>query len=186
MTGPTLVAVGNVPSGLLHQLAEDLARSAGLRCEISSLTLDPGSTYNPDRGQCDCRRLLPLLTVLAGRLGTRVLGVAEEDLYSPIFTFVFGEAKLGGRAGLFSLHRLRPSVYGLPNDDELLRVRVRKEALHETGHLFGLVHCRAPECVMRFSGSAEEVDLKSDRFCPRCEDEIRRREAGVEPPRLGG
>lgn len=180
MTGPTLVAVGKVAPGFLRQLAQELERSTGIHFGISSLTIDPAPAYNPDRGQCDCRRLLPLLSVLAAKLSTRVLGVAEEDLYSPVFTFVFGEAKLGGRYGVFSLHRLRPSLYGLPDDEELLRERARKEALHETGHLLGLVHCRAPECVMRFSGAAEDVDLKPERFCPLCWAEIRRRE------RVGG
>jgi archaemetzincin len=98
-----------------------------------------------------------------------VLGVADVDLYSAIFTFVFGESRLGGNVAMMSLQRLRPELYGLPEDAQLLQERAQREALHEVGHLLGLVHCKHPDCVMRFSGSVEEVDLKSSRFCPACE-----------------
>ena len=66
------------------------------------------------------------------------------------------------------MHRLDPALYGLAPDPRLLAARARTEALHESGHLLGLVHCRNRECAMRFSGAAEEVDLKSDRYCPDC------------------
>jgi archaemetzincin len=96
------------------------------------------------------------------------LGVADQDLFSSVFTHVFGEAQLRGRAGLFSLHRLRPSLYGLPPDPGLVLGRARREALHELGHLLGLTHCASPDCVMRFSTVVEEVDLKPDAFCATC------------------
>jgi archaemetzincin len=135
---------------------------------VDAEAVDPAPAYDRERGQVDTRRLLVPLEERAVRLGTRVLGVADVDLYAAIFTFVFGEARLGGRAGLFSIHRLRPSLYGLPEDPDLLRDRARREALHETGHLLGLIHCRRADCVMRFSGSAEEVDLKPASFCTEC------------------
>ena len=67
-------------------------------------------------------------------------------------------------------------MYGLPDDEELLEARARREALHEVGHLLGLVHCRLPDCVMRSSTVAEEVDLKSDDLCGGCRSRI----AGME------
>jgi archaemetzincin len=164
----TLVAIGVVPSGFSESLSPFLSQRTRTRVEISDRTVDPTSAYNGERGQYNSRQLLPVLDEIADGLGTRVLGMADVDLYSPIFTFVFGETRLGGKTGLFSLHRLRPTLYGLPDDLQLFRSRARKEALHETGHLLGLVHCPVPECVMRFSASVEEVDLKSDAFCPAC------------------
>ncbi len=139
-----------------------------MNCEVLETVLDPGPAYDPRRAQYNCRTLLPLLGVFAENNHTRVLGVANVDLFSPIFTFVLGEAHLGGQAGLFSLHRLNPTFYGLPDDTELLWKRAERESLHETGHLLGLEHCSAPDCVMRFSASAEEVDLKPAEFCPEC------------------
>jgi archaemetzincin len=47
---------------------------------------------------------------------------------------------------------------------------MRKEAVHELGHAFGLVHCKDFECVMHFSNSIEQVDLKANAFCRKCAD----------------
>jgi archaemetzincin len=166
--GLALVAIGSLPGGMLQQLAGFLGAATGGRCAAAETVIDPSPAYDLHRGQYDCRRLFPVLEELAARSGGRVLGVADVDLFSAVFTFVFGEAKLGGAAGLISLHRLRPEEYGLPADEELLLRRAEREALHEVGHLLGLVHCRLPDCVMRFSASVEEVDLKESLFCPEC------------------
>jgi archaemetzincin len=149
-------------------LLRTLERETQMSCEVLDTVLDPSPAYDRGRAQYDCRTLLPLLERAAGTPERRALGVADIDLFSPIFTFVLGEAHLGGRSGIFSLHRLDPRFYGLPEDAELLWKRAEREALHETGHLLGLEHCKHPDCVMRFSASAEEVDLKPAEFCPAC------------------
>jgi len=164
-----LVAIGPLPAGTLVQLATFLGPFVGGGCSPSSEVIDPSPAYDRRRGQVDCRQLLPPLQAIAEKTHSRVLGVADVDLFSAMFTFVFGESRLGGEAALMSLHRLRPENYGLPADAERLRLRGEREALHEVGHLLGLVHCRSNECVMRFSGSVEEVDLKPSRFCPACQ-----------------
>jgi archaemetzincin len=170
--GLALVAIGPLPGEVLPHLAGSLAAATGARCVPAGTVIDPSPAYDVRRGQYDCRRLFPALEALAARSGGRVLGVADVDLFSAVFTFVFGEAKLGGSAAMISLHRLRPEEYGLPADEQLLRLRAEREALHEVGHLLGLVHCRRPECVMRFSGSVEEVDLKESLFCSACRSRL--------------
>lgn len=166
--GLTLAAIGSHGPGLPPDLPEFLAGITGYPCKMADNVIDPEPAYNRERGQYNCRVLLPLLDALSRKLETRVLGIADVDLYSPVFTFVFGEARLGGQSGLFSMHRLRPDLYGLPEDIGLIEDRVRREALHEVGHLIGLAHCLSPECVMRFSGAVEEVDLKPADFCVSC------------------
>lgn len=111
---------------------------------------------------------------LAGRDGGDpfLLGVAAEDLYIPILTFVFGEAQLNGRVGVVSYHRLQNEKYGLPPNADLLHARLAKEALHELGHLLGLVHCRSYECVMHISTYVEDIDGKGERFCRECSAEV--------------
>jgi archaemetzincin len=42
------------------------------------------------------------------------------------------------------------------------------EALHELGHTFGLVHCSNPRCVMYFSSSVRNIDVKTNNFCDSC------------------
>ena len=64
--------------------------------------------------------------------------------------------------------RLDPGFYGLAPDPDLTLERAVKEARHELGHTFGLVHCRRPDCVMRASTDVGEVDVKSARFCREC------------------
>ncbi|HYU31798.1 MAG TPA: archemetzincin, partial [Thermoanaerobaculia bacterium] len=76
--------------------------------------------------------------------------------------------QLPGRAAVVSLHRLAPELYGLPADEERLVERAEKEAIHELGHTFGLIHCRQPKCVMRSSTYVEEIDLKEGQFCEGC------------------
>ena len=98
----------------------------------------------------------------------RVLGVTEADMFIPVLTFVFGEAQLGGRAAVVSTYRLRNEVYGLQPDPRLLEERLLKEAMHELGHTFGLLHCHHTECVMQASTYAESVDLKPAAYCGSC------------------
>lgn len=169
----TLVSVGEVSSDLLNHLTEFLGGAIGRPCTLATEVLDPGFACAQPRGQYDSQLLLGRLARHASPEGG-VLGVTAVDLYSSVFTYVFGEAELGGRAGIFSIHRLQAEVYGLPHDPRQLLARARKEALHETGHLLGRVHCRNPECVMRFSTVAEEIDLKSDRFCDDCARDLDR------------
>jgi len=167
-----LVAIGAPPRDMLPHLATFLETRLGRPCRTSERVIEPDPAWDRQRGQVDCRRLFPLLDTCARELGGSVLGVADVDLFSAVFTFVFGESRLGGEVAMMSLHRLRPESYGLSRDAALLAARAEREALHEVGHLLGLVHCKHPECVMRFSGSVEEVDLKPAAFCPRCAAQI--------------
>jgi archaemetzincin len=165
--GLELRGLGTLPPGLLDDLVAFLAGRLGIPCRTGPAGPDPRWALDPARGQLDARRLLASLGEDVPP-GDRVLGVVDEDLGSPLFTFVFGEATLNGRAAVVSLHRLRPEHYGLPADPARLWSRSRRVVLHEAGHLLGLVHCRDPGCVMRFSGAAEEVDLRGDVFCEAC------------------
>lgn len=96
-----------------------------------------------------------------------ILGITPYDIYSDNLNFVFGIATPVGRAAVVSYARLKTP------DRELFLSRVRKEVTHEMGHVFGLKHCTIPGCVMNFSNSLYEVDLKSENFCPKCERKLK-------------
>lgn len=81
---------------------------------------------------------------------------------------MFGEAELFGKRALISLARLRPEFYGLPPNKDVLKIRALKEAIHEIGHVLGLIHCENKRCVMSFSNSIIDVDLKDWRYCKKC------------------
>jgi archaemetzincin len=98
----------------------------------------------------------------------KLLAVTARDLFIPVLTFVFGQAQLGGRVGVVSLARLRQEFYGLPADREIFVRRAFTEVLHETGHLFGLVHCANRQCAMSLSTNVRQIDGKSDAYCGAC------------------
>ncbi|MBI3893799.1 MAG: archaemetzincin family Zn-dependent metalloprotease [Candidatus Wallbacteria bacterium] len=153
---------------LLPDLRCQLEETFGLPTTIATPRFDPEVALEPARAQYNSRTLLSRLLDEVPGPRDRVLGVCGVDLFIPVLTFVFGEAQLDGRAAAVSLYRLKSEMYGLPASPALLAERLRKEAVHELGHTYGLVHCVDPACVMHSSTYVEEIDLKSPRFCPRC------------------
>ena len=89
----------------------------------------------PNRDQLDANALLEALEARAARDARLLVGVTAEDIAIPVFTFVFGLARQGGRACVVSLARTDPSFYGLPPDPALRDERAVAEVLHEMGHL---------------------------------------------------
>ena len=65
------------------------------------------------------------------------------------------------------------AIYGLPEDEPLFHQRVLKEAAHELGHTYGLGHCPDNKCVMHFSNSLRDTDIKGTEFCPRCQVQLK-------------
>lgn len=99
-------------------------------------------------------------------------GVTAEDLYpDPAWNFVFGQASLRDRVGVFSFARYDPAFYGEASgaEDAALRLRRMLKVLsHEVGHMFGLRHCVYFACVMNGSNHLEEADRRPLHVCPVC------------------
>lgn len=157
---------------LLGPLAERLQKTFGLQVRHTPPGFDCEVAFDASRGQYNSRILLAQL-LRDTPPDSRVLGVAGVDLFIPVLTYVFGEAQLGGRAAVVSLHRLDDEIYGLPANPQRLFQRLHKEAVHELGHTFDLVHCHRDRCVMVSSTYVEEIDLKSDLFCAACRGVVR-------------
>ena len=80
------------------------------------------------------------------------------------WNFVFGEANLRERVGVWSIYR-----NGDPNRDfPLCLRRTLATATHETGHILGLWHCTAYRCLMNGSNHQEERDRRLLHLCPVC------------------
>jgi archaemetzincin len=171
MPSPVLELVPIFSGGertLFDPLAAWLESMFGLPVRTRAPWFDPEKVFDPGRGQYNSTMLLAELLADPQGATNRILGVTSVDLFIPVLTYVFGEAQLDGRAAIVSTHRLRSEVYGLPPDEPQLLDRLIKEATHELGHTYGLVHCRDATCVMRASTYVEDIDIKSARFCPTC------------------
>ena len=124
--------------------------------------------YDARRQQYQSIPVIERLTRVCPEDALKLLAVTERDLCLPVLTFVYGHAQLGGRIAIVSLARLRQEFYGLPASADILRDRAWKEALHETGHLFGLIHCADRTCTMTLSTSVRQIDAKRGQFCAAC------------------
>lgn len=162
-----------IEEALLAAIEESLRHCFGVEVQRHTPLGAPDFAWDDARGQSSAplilrRLLLELESDRAGDRTTRLLAVTGRDLYIPMLSFVYGQAQLGGRVAVVSMARLRSEFYALPPNEELLRVRARKEALHEAGHLFGLVHCPDTSCVMALSTGVRQLDLKQPLLCAGC------------------
>ncbi|MBL7224369.1 MAG: hypothetical protein ISS72_10995 [Candidatus Brocadiae bacterium] len=83
------------------------------------------------------------------------------------WNFVFGQASLRGRVGVWSIHR-NGDPDASPAAFRLCLLRTMKTATHETGHMFSMHHCTLYECNMCGSNHREESDRRSIALCPEC------------------
>ena len=154
-----LVPIGEFPMELL----DSLSKRAGI--PLGPQRVEPAGAWNPSRSQYDSNRLL---AELKAQYQGEVMGATACDLFIPVLTFVFGQAQLRGRAAVISLARLRPEFHGLRPDPQLVARRALKEAVHEVGHTFGLVHCLDRRCPMALSLGLDDLDFKTATPCASC------------------
>jgi archaemetzincin len=97
-----------------------------------------------------------------------VLALTTADLWpGEGWNFVFGEASLSDRVGIWSISRYG-NLEGNPAESQRARLRAFKVAVHETGHMLGMEHCTAYECQLNGSNTLEEVDVSPLWLCPDC------------------
>jgi len=167
-----IVPIATPAAHWLTPLEQTVAQCFGQPVKRMHCDIDLEKTYDPERRQYNSSQILLQLIQSAPADTLKILGVVSIDLFIPILTYVFGEAQLGGVGALVSMHRLNNCLYGLPDNDQLLRERLNKESIHELGHTFGLLHCSTPGCVLSPSTYVEDIDQKSDRVCHECRTQI--------------
>lgn len=83
------------------------------------------------------------------------------------WNFVFGQASLHRRVGVWSIYR-----NGDPDAGEagfkLCLLRTMKTAVHEMGHMISMKHCILFECNMCGSNHRVESDRRPIALCPEC------------------
>ena len=104
------------------------------------------------------------------------LGITQEDLYpDPQWEYVFGQAYLHRRVGVYSLARYFGKFW-MMSETQSTRRRAHRRAMkvigHEVGHMFSLAHCAYYRCIMNGSNSLEESDRLPLWFCPVCASKL--------------
>jgi len=101
-----------------------------------------------------------------------LLAITMEDLYpAASWNFVFGQASLRERVGVYSFARYDPRFYGKKRGkdyEKLLLHRCCKVLSHEMCHIFGMRHCIYFHCVLNGSNHLEESDARPLHLCPVC------------------
>lgn len=109
--------------------------------------------------------LLPNLPADAAAL----IAFTAEDLYpSETMNFVFGQASLQNRVGVWSLNRMKEGNASRA----WFFMRTLKIAVHETGHMFSIAHCTKYICVMSGTNGNFESDKHPLDACPECAAKI--------------
>ena len=167
-----IVPFGTIQKEVLVFLQDELIRTFGFDVRIAREEPIPQYAFDPKRRQYHSTKILEWLKNIPV-MDTRILGIVDLDLYVPELNFVFGEADVAHGVCIISLVRLRQEFYGLPKNENLFLERALKEAVHELGHTYRLGHCGDTRCIMHFSNSLQDTDIKGPDFCPRCKLKLR-------------
>jgi archaemetzincin len=164
---PENFCIGIQPVGEIDKITPKVIAGSFLgELKITTVELPPlehpAYAFDKRRIQYDAGLILHELEKLEWQGCTKIIAIIDSDLFIPVFSYVLGEATIGGRCALVSLFRLKQNPE-----------RAVKVALHEFGHLMNLGHCNEKGCVMNFSKNIEQLDLISTYFCKYCQDNIR-------------
>ena len=158
----TFLPIGKVDSEIFDMLQDKLSYLSVKMSVLDGVSV-PDKSYNGERNQYESKQFLSLIRKYPG---DKALGITDVDLYAETLNFVFGQAEVGRKAAVISLHRLK-------GEREIYLKRIVKEATHEIGHTIGLNHCKKPKCVMHYSNCLEETDFKDEKFCEDCDKELK-------------
>ncbi|MFB6142275.1 MAG: archaemetzincin family Zn-dependent metalloprotease [Halorientalis sp.] len=169
-----IVPIGDVPAQVKREASAALRSVYDCEVRIADQQSIPEGAFDRSRNQYRAEQFIELVS--SAGTGDKNIGITAQDLYYRRRNYVFGLAYLNGTGSVISTHRLQTSSDGglsTKSDGEVFSDRVRKEVVHEVGHTLGLEHCDNSKCVMSFSPTVREVDVKEEHLCGTCSRELR-------------
>ena len=163
-----VVPMGRVAEIVPKAIAANILGYLHINTDIVPSLEQPQYAFDESRIQYNAGEILKAFESMPFHNYEKVIGILDLDLFVPIFSYVFGEARQAGKYALVSLYRLQKNLDGSTPSMSLFLERAAKVALHELGHLFNLIHCEDENCLMHFSGGLQDLDNASFYFCRYC------------------
>ena len=168
-----IVPVGDLPAVVKREASSGLRSVYDCEVTIHDSQPVPDGAYDSGRDQYRAEEFIELASRVGN--GEKNIAITDTDLYYRRRNYVFGLAYLSGKGSVISTHRLQTSSDGGFSEKpagDIFADRVRKEVVHEVGHTLGLEHCDNSRCVMNFSPTVREVDVKEENLCGSCQRQI--------------
>ena len=166
--------MGNATHTTAQVIAAHVSGYLNLAAETLHHAAIPQHAVDQGRLQVNAGTLIESIEAMKLTDYFKIIALVEADLFIPLFTHVFGEARQNGRVALVSLYRMQLPVDGETPPKQQILERIAKIALHEMGHLLNLLHCDDKRCLMHFSGQVEDLDRTPFNFCRYCRRALHR------------
>jgi len=163
-----VIPFGGAPLLVAKVVAAHVSGYLDLEAEVLPPAEIPPSALDEKRLQYNAATLIQAIEAMALDDYFKILALFDVDLFIPLFTHVFGEARQNGRVALISLFRLQTNPKGSSPSTEQVFERIAKIGLHELGHLLDVLHCDDDRCLMHFCGDVDALDCLDLNFCRYC------------------